>query len=80
MRPKNLVCIIGSLKTCPNIQIIICNTQYHFKDYPRNSGINIIKSKTKVTEDQLNEVIQKKKDWFITSEEALTLGILTELL
>ena len=41
---------------------------------------SIIKSKTKVTEDQLNEVIQKKKDWFITSEEALNLGILTELL
>lgn len=41
---------------------------------------NIIKSKTKVTEDQLNEVLQKKKDWFLTAEEALALGILTELL
>ncbi len=41
---------------------------------------NIIKSKTKVTEDQLNEVLQKKKDWFLTAEEALDLGILTELL
>lgn len=41
---------------------------------------NIIKSKTKVTEEQLNEVIQKKKDWFITAEEALNLGILTDLL
>ena len=40
---------------------------------------NIIKSKTKVTEDQLNEVLQKKKDWFITAEDALNLGILTEL-
>ena len=39
---------------------------------------NIIKSKTKVTEDQLNEVLQKKKDWFMTAEEALSLGILTE--
>lgn len=41
---------------------------------------NIIKSKTKVTEDQLNEVLQKKKDWFLTAEEALDLGILTDLL
>ena len=41
---------------------------------------NIIKSKTKVTEEQLNEVLQKKKDWFLTAEEALDLGILTELL
>ena len=40
---------------------------------------NIIKSKTKVTEEQLNEVLQKKKDWFMTAEEALELGILTEL-
>ena len=41
---------------------------------------NIIKSKTKVTEDQLNEVLQKKKDWFMTAEEALELGVLTELM
>ena len=41
---------------------------------------NIIKSKTKVTEEQLNEVLQKKKDRFITATEALELGILTELL
>lgn len=41
---------------------------------------NIIKSQTKVTEEQLNEVIQKKKDWFLTAEEALALGILTDLL
>lgn len=41
---------------------------------------NIIKSKTKVTEDQLNEVLQKKKDWFLTAEDAFNLGILTELL
>ena len=41
---------------------------------------NIIKSKTKVTEEQLNEVLQKKKDWFITADEALNLGLLTDLL
>ena len=41
---------------------------------------DIIKSKTKVTEAQLNEVIQQKKDWFISADEALELGILTEIL
>ena len=40
----------------------------------------IIKTKTKVTEEQLNEVLQCKKDWFLTAEEALRLGILTEIL
>ena len=39
----------------------------------------IIKTKTKVTEVQLNEVLQCKKDWFITAEEALGLGIITEI-
>lgn len=41
---------------------------------------HIIKSKTKVTEEQLNEVLQKKKDWFMTAEDALALGILTDLM
>lgn len=41
---------------------------------------NIIKSKTKVTQEQLDEVLQKKKDRFLTAEEALGLGVLTELM
>ena len=41
---------------------------------------NIIKSKTHVTEEQLNEVLQMKRDWFLTADEALKLGILTEIL
>ena len=41
---------------------------------------NIIKSKTKVTEEQLNEVLPKKKDWFITADDALNIGLLTDLL
>lgn len=40
----------------------------------------VIKSKTKVTEERLNLVIQQKQDWFITAEEALELGILTEII
>ena len=41
---------------------------------------NIIKSKTHVTEEQLNEVLQMKRDWFLTADEALKLGILTEII
>lgn len=41
---------------------------------------NIIKSKTRVTEERLNQVILQKPDWFITAEEALELGILTEII
>ena len=41
---------------------------------------NVIKSKTKVSEERLNQVIQQKQDWFITAEEALELGILTEII
>ena len=41
---------------------------------------SMIKSKTKVTEEQLNEILQMKKDWFLTAEEALNLGILTEII
>ena len=40
----------------------------------------VIKSKTKVTEERLNQVIRQKQDWFITAEEALELGILTEII
>ena len=41
---------------------------------------NIIKTQSKVTEGQLLEILQCKKDWFITAEEALKLGILTEII
>ena len=41
---------------------------------------SMIKTKTKVTEEQLNEILQMKKDWFLTAEEALNLGILTEII
>jgi len=41
---------------------------------------SMILSKTKVTEEQLNEILQMKKDLFLTAEEALNLGILTEII
>ena len=40
----------------------------------------IIKEKTSITDAQLNEVIQNKKDWFLTAEEALELGVITEII
>ena len=40
----------------------------------------IIQDKTKVSEEQLNDVLNNKKDWFLTAEEALSLGILTEII
>ena len=40
----------------------------------------VIKDKSKITDEQLNEVIKSKKDWFISADEALQLGILTEII
>ncbi len=40
----------------------------------------IIKEKTKITDAQLNDVIQNRKDWFLTAEEALKSGIVTEII
>lgn len=40
----------------------------------------IIKEKTKITDAQLHEAVQNRKDWFITAEEALELGIITEII
>ena len=40
----------------------------------------IIKEKTSITDAQLNEVVQNKKDWFLTADEALELGIITEII
>ena len=40
----------------------------------------IIQDKTNVSKEQLNDVLINKKDWFLTADEALKLGILTEIL
>ena len=39
----------------------------------------IIQDKTNVSKEQLNDVLINKKDWFLTADEALKLGILTEI-
>lgn len=41
---------------------------------------NIIKQKTQIPEEKLDEVMNYKRDWFITAEEALELGIITEII
>ena len=40
----------------------------------------IIQNNTKITEAQLNDVLNNKKDWFLTADEALNLGILTDII
>ena len=40
----------------------------------------IIKEKTKITDIQLNDVVQNRKDWFLTADEALDLGIVTDII
>lgn len=41
---------------------------------------SIIESKTKITREMLNDIAEKKKDWYLTAEEALELGIITEII
>ena len=41
---------------------------------------HLIQSKTHITEAQLNDVLESKKDWYMSSQEALQLGILTEII
>ena len=40
----------------------------------------IIQTKTYITEAQLHDVLESKKDWYLTAKEALELGILTEII
>ena len=41
---------------------------------------DIIEKETKITKTQLKEIYNKKQDWFITAEEALKLGLITEII
>ena len=40
----------------------------------------IIKEKTSITDAQLNDVVQNRKDCFLPVEEAFKLGIVTEII
>ena len=41
---------------------------------------DIIEKETKITHSWLKEVYNKKKDWFFTAEEALEIGLITEII
>lgn len=40
----------------------------------------IVKDKTNISKKKLKEIFDNKKDWFMTSEEALELGVIDEIL
>lgn len=41
---------------------------------------DIITSETKITHKQLDDIYEKKKDWYLSAEEALELGLITEII
>jgi len=41
---------------------------------------DIIVKKSKVTREKLDSIIRQKKDWYFSAEEALNLGIITEII
>ena len=41
---------------------------------------DIIKNETEITKKKLDEIYEKKKDWYLTAEEALELGLITEII
>ena len=41
---------------------------------------DVITSETKITQKQLDDIYEKKKDWYLSAEEALELGLITEII
>ena len=41
---------------------------------------DIIREETGITKKKLEEIYEKKKDWYLTAEEALELGLITEII
>jgi ATP-dependent Clp protease protease subunit len=41
---------------------------------------DIITSETKITQKQLDDIYEKKKDWYLSAEEAFELGLITEII
>ncbi len=41
---------------------------------------SIVKEKTNISKKKLKEILDNKKDWYMTSEEALSLGVVDEIL
>ena len=38
------------------------------------------KSRTKIAKKKLREILENKKDWYMTADEALELGVVDEIL
>ena len=49
-------------------------------DYLQNEIESYIKDRTEITEERLNEVREKKIDWYIHCDEAFKLGIVTDII
>ena len=45
-----------------------------------NILFDIIEKETNITKSKLIDIYERKKDWFITADEALELGIITEII
>ena len=45
-----------------------------------NILFDIIEKETNITKSKLMDIYERKKDWFITADEALELGIITEII
>jgi ATP-dependent Clp protease protease subunit len=45
-----------------------------------NVAFDIIEKETNITKSKLMDIYERKKDWFITADEALELGIITEII
>ena len=41
---------------------------------------DIITSTTRITKERLSQISEQKKDWFFNAEEALKLGVITEII
>lgn len=41
---------------------------------------DIIVKKSEVTREKLDSIIRQKEDWYFSAEEALNLGIITEII
>lgn len=45
-----------------------------------NILFDIIEKETNITKSKLMDIYERKKDWFITADEALELGLITEII
>lgn len=41
---------------------------------------NIVKDKTNISKKKLHEILETKKDWYMSAEEARDLGVVDEIL